>query len=135
FRRHGMVWQEAQTFQSWGYALQGGPNRRAAIEKLDAALAMLRRQDGGQAPAPSSPREVFRREGDYWTLSWHTHVVRLKDAKGLHYIAYLLAHPGCEVFASVLASNGIVPGDRRPTEAGDDIAHDLGDAGFLLDAR
>src|SRR5262249_57083527 len=38
FRRHGMVWQEAKTFQSWGSALQAGADRRSAIEKLDMAI-------------------------------------------------------------------------------------------------
>src|SRR6266481_4772570 len=43
FRRLGMVWQEAQTFQSWGNALLAGANRRAAIEKLDTAIDLYRR--------------------------------------------------------------------------------------------
>jgi predicted ATPase len=39
---------------------------------------------------------VFRREGAFWTLAYQGHVCRLKDAKGLHYIATLLRSPGQE---------------------------------------
>src|SRR5262249_28675800 len=49
FRRHGMVWQEAHTFQHWGYALRAGADRRAAIEKLDTAIEIYRRL--GASPA------------------------------------------------------------------------------------
>ena len=37
---------------------------------------------------------VFRREGEYWTLGYAGTVVRVRDAKGLHYIPCLLDHPG-----------------------------------------
>src|SRR5262249_34515934 len=76
FRRHGMVWQEARTFQSWGYSLRAGVDRHAAIEKLDAAIEIHRRHgvtsgemEGVGRPS-TSPRAVFRREGEYWTVSW-----------------------------------------------------------------
>ena len=39
---------------------------------------------------------VLRREGDYWSLSFEDHTVALRDLKGLHYLARLLAHPGRE---------------------------------------
>jgi len=37
---------------------------------------------------------VFQREGEYWTIAYDGAVVRLKDGKGLHYVACLLGHPG-----------------------------------------
>ena len=37
---------------------------------------------------------VLRREGDYWTIAYDAAVVRLKDAKGLRYLEFLLRHPG-----------------------------------------
>jgi pimeloyl-ACP methyl ester carboxylesterase len=161
FRRHGMVWQEAKTFQSWGDALRAGADRRAAIERLDMAIEIYRRHGEGQSridsaesefarthgdngasggqtgnlQAPASARAVFRREGDYWTVSWRGNVVRIKDAKGLHYIAYLLANPGRQVLACELAAAGTAPGRQRaPTDPGGTAA-DLGDAGALLDAK
>ncbi|HXJ35560.1 MAG TPA: alpha/beta hydrolase [Candidatus Eisenbacteria bacterium] len=154
FRRYGMVWQEAQTFQSWGAALHAGADRRAAIEKVDMAIEIYRRHatgrgsceraerdissptgDAGAVGAPAS-RAVFRREGDYWTVSWRGNVVRLKHAKGLHYIAYLLGHPGRQVLASDLAAPGTTGGsDHAWIDSGGTTAPNLGDAGTLLDAK
>src|SRR4030095_11781080 len=141
FRRLGMVWQEAHTFQSCGRALQAAADRRAAIEKLDTAIDVYRRHaasqrciDGveGALPrtngAPGSPLAVFRREGDYWTVSWLGDVVRLKDAKGFHYIAYLLSNPGRQVLACELAAAGTGPTPRR-------VARDPGDTAGELGAR
>jgi hypothetical protein len=147
FRRHGMVWQEAQTFQSWGSALRAGADRSAAIEKLDEAIEICRRRAASDGPIGSAGderadadgggaalRAVFRREGDYWTVSWRGNVVRLKHAKGLHYIAYLLAHPGRQVLASDLAAAQTAGGNGRARNPGG-AAGDLGDAGALLDAK
>jgi len=148
FRRLGMVWQEAHTFQSWGRALQAGADRRAAIERLDSAIDVYRRHaasprgvDGVEGDLPrsngarGSPLAVFRREGDYWTVSWLGDVVRLKDAKGLHYIAYLLANPGRQVLACELAAAGTGRGYRRLASDPGGTVGDLGDAGAFLDAK
>ena len=78
---------------------------------------------------------MFRREGDYWTVSWRGNVVRIKDAKGLHYIAYLLANPGRQVLACELAAAGTAPGKQRASTDPGCTAADLGDAGALLDAK
>jgi pimeloyl-ACP methyl ester carboxylesterase len=148
FRRHGMVWQEAQTFQSWGSALRGRADRRAAIEKLDEAIEICRRHATSRGPTLEGDRPgadadgaavrasaVFRREGDYWTVSWRGNVVRLRHAKGLHHIAYLLAHPGRQVLASDLAAAGTAGGNGRARIHPGGTAADLGDAGAVLDAR
>lgn len=159
FRRHGMVWQEAQTFQSWGHALRTGAARRAAIEKLDKAIETYRRHganqgwidrvegdlvrsNGGDGASgalagnqATAPRAVFRREGDYWTVACAGNVVRLKDTKGLHYIAYLLANPGRQILARELAAAGAAPGNHSAPIDPDGPAADLGDAGALLDAK
>ena len=42
---------------------------------------------------------MFRCDGDYWTIAYDGSVLRLKDSKGLQYIAYLLHHPGQELHA------------------------------------
>jgi hypothetical protein len=39
---------------------------------------------------------LFRREGEYWTVVFDGVVVRLRDAKGLRHLARLLAGPGRE---------------------------------------
>src|SRR5215470_9239391 len=42
---------------------------------------------------------VFRLEGEYWTVAYNGAVFRLRDGKGLQYLGYLLHHPGEEVGA------------------------------------
>jgi hypothetical protein len=39
-------------------------------------------------------RNVFRREGDYWTIVFDGKTVRLRDSKGMHYLAALLRRRG-----------------------------------------
>src|SRR5215470_12862351 len=55
---------------------------------IDATLDGLRQ---GATPPPEADDAVFRQEGDYWTLAYQGSVCRLKDLKGLHYLAFLLA--------------------------------------------
>src|SRR5688572_3478958 len=43
---------------------------------------------------PSSQPNVFRREGDYWSVTFGGRTARLRDAKGFRYLARLLADPG-----------------------------------------
>jgi AAA ATPase domain len=92
----------------------------------------------GTAVAPEESRNVFRREGDYWTVSYDGVVVRLRDVKGLRHLARLLTHPAREFHAADLeAADGGAPspGPRGWGEAGElALRPDLGDAGELLDA-
>jgi hypothetical protein len=63
------------------------------------------------ADATSPPTAVFRHEGDFWTLAYEGTVCRVKDTKGLHYIAYLLRDPGREFHVLDLVRT--VEGDRQ----------------------
>jgi tetratricopeptide (TPR) repeat protein len=45
---------------------------------------------------PAASVNVFRREGDYWSVSFEGHTVRVRDLKGMRYLARLLADPGRE---------------------------------------
>src|SRR5712692_5121067 len=63
-----------------------------------------------QTPVPiqfrktSSPEHaIFRKEGEYWTLGYGDKSFRLKDTKGLGYLAHLLRHPGVEFHVLDLA--------------------------------
>jgi predicted ATPase len=94
----------------------------------------------GIAP-PALPRNVFRREGEYWTVVYDGSVVRLRDAKGLRHLARLLANPGREFHAIDLetAGNQPPPAASHASGAGSRerelaVRPDLGDAGVLLDA-
>jgi hypothetical protein len=73
------------------------------------------------APAPQRPAgAVFRREGDYWTLAYQGELARLRDVKGLGYLACLLGRPGQEVHVLELAGAvaGLVPERRGAAPAG-----------------
>jgi hypothetical protein len=65
--------------------------------------------DGDAPPAPSKADarghgNVFRREGDVWSLVFENQTARLRDLKGLHYLARLLADPGKEFHVVDLVS-------------------------------
>jgi hypothetical protein len=51
-------------------------------------------------------QNVFRRAGDVWTLRFRHAEIQLRDSKGLHDLAALLARPGVQVAALDLASVG-----------------------------
>jgi hypothetical protein len=63
-------------------------------------------------------RNVFRREGDYWTIVFDGETVRLRDGKGLRYLAALLRRPGEPVHAlEVLAAADPGCPDARPARS------------------
>ena len=85
---------------------------------------------------PVASANTFRREGDYWTVTFEQHTIRVRDLKGMRYLARLLADPGREfhVLDLVAAETGglvQVDGDQvtsLPRSA-------FGDAGEILDAQ
>jgi tetratricopeptide (TPR) repeat protein len=81
----------------------------------------------GAVPATTA---TLRRDGTYWTVGYGDAVARLRDSKGIAYLADLLAHPGVErhVFDLVDLVEGV------PAEPGVDRRH-LGDAGAYLDSQ
>ena len=69
------------------------------------------------SPGPPSVEpsgNIFRREGEYWTIADQGRVLRLKDTKGLRYIAYLLRYPDHEFH--VLDVVAAVEGTRQQSE-------------------
>jgi tetratricopeptide (TPR) repeat protein len=48
---------------------------------------------------------IFRREGDYWTISYEGKTVRLQHVKGFGLIACLLSHPGRSFLAADLLTS------------------------------
>jgi tetratricopeptide (TPR) repeat protein len=79
----------------------------------------------------ASGATVFQREGEYWTVVYEGRSFRLRDSKGLGYVAALLASPGREFHVLDLVGAG---GGATATAREDDLtAGDLGDAGEILD--
>jgi hypothetical protein len=88
-----------------------------------------------RAAAAGVSRNVFRREGEYWTVRYEGSLARLKHVKGLRCLAGLLGDPGREFPAVALEAVGRPPGGRAWAAAELAVRPDLGDAGELLDAR
>jgi tetratricopeptide (TPR) repeat protein len=102
-------------------ALRAGGSEDDAVLELQAARTVLDRIE----VAASAPTETntFRREGDYWSVVFEGRTVRVRDLKGMRYLAQLLAHPGREFHVLDLVA----------AESGQQMA--FGDAGEMLDER
>ena len=71
------------------------------------ALALLRELIAEGKGRVSPAQHVFRREGEYWTIAYESVVIRLRDAKGLHYLIRLLHQPGQPVHVTQLAGHSV----------------------------
>jgi hypothetical protein len=137
-----------------------GENRAAAVELLAQAEAICRELDlpgisrrvaalaasvarpGRGDDAEPAAGATFRREGDYWTLAYRGELARLRDAKGLGYLACLLRHPGRElhVLELVREVEGAAAEPAQGPRRADAVAAGLGvsrldEADPLLDAQ
>lgn len=54
--------------------------------------------------APTAEGNVFRKEGQFWTIKYQGQVVHVPNTKGWRYIAYLVHHEGREFHALTLAT-------------------------------
>ena len=106
----------------------------AAHDQRAGALIQGPSPHGGYGPAE---RGVFALEGEYWAIDYGGAEARLRDSKGLRYLARLLQAPGQEVHALDL-----VVGDARRGGPSSGAARQSGletvvsgDAGAVLDAR
>ena len=97
-----------------------GRDDRAVLE-LQAARTVLDQIE--VVASATAETNVFRREGDYWSVVFEGHTVRVRDLKGMRYLAQLLAHPGREFHVLDLVA----------AETGQQVA--FGDAGAVLDER
>src|SRR5215210_4273359 len=127
----------------------GGSEHRAALE-LEAARTVLDRieaertagdprsveRDRGADDPHDSDLNTFRREGDHWSVVFEGRTVRMRDLKGIRYLARLLAYPGRElhVLDLVAAESGRVAGTEGSRATGLSRTG-LDDAGEMLDAR
>jgi tetratricopeptide (TPR) repeat protein len=112
----------------------------AAADELAADATPRTRAQEPEAGAPVSPASIpepvpFKREGEYWTIGQGS--FRLRDTKGLAYLATLLRHPGREFHVLDLVTGGAADAGVGVAEvAGADLAPtDGGDAGDVLDPQ
>jgi tetratricopeptide (TPR) repeat protein len=94
------------------------------------ALAEASAAGTARAGGVAAGSAVFRQEGGSWTIAYEGMTVRVRDAKGIGFVALLLRHPGREIHALDLVAGGADEagsgGPRRAT---------LGDAGELIDLK
>jgi hypothetical protein len=90
-RALGMLAEAEQTARELDLA-----DVRARVERLRTKLPRLQSAGGN----------VLRREGDVWVVRFGGTALRVKDARGLHYLAALLAMPGRELHVLQLAGVG-----------------------------
>jgi tetratricopeptide (TPR) repeat protein len=105
---------------------------------------------GNAAPgALAEQKGVLRKEGEYWTVGYGGKAFRLKDTKGIGYLAHLLRNPAAEFHVLDLMGGiasrreedeasqsvrGLPRGDEDLEKAGIHIGS-LGDAGEMLDEQ
>lgn len=128
-------------------ALQAGGKTHRADRERAASRALLERIEtaetataASRVPGHGRPSErcsvdqaVFRREGDYWTVLFEGRTVRVRDLKGMRYLARMLANPEREFHVLDL-----VEGEAAEVEGGrmgSPLRLALGDAGEVLDTR
>lgn len=133
----------AETLRAGGSERQADLERQAARTVLDGidaapptdtAAHVAGREGTDDLPAPDL--SVFCREGDYWSLEFEGLTVRVRDLKGMHYLARLLAHPGREFHAlDLVAAEGVGLARSESSLTSELPRTALGDAGEMLDAR
>jgi eukaryotic-like serine/threonine-protein kinase len=150
----------ARTTCDWADMLlrRDGPGDRERALDLAVQAAVVARELGmeplvrrarklGAAPPPGAsevgPKNVvparpciFRREGEYRSVAYEGDAFRLKESKGLTYLARLLTSPGQEIHALELVSEtrGVAPRSARRAEPSLEGAP-FADTGEILDAR
>ncbi len=129
-------------------ALRSGGSEQQADLELQAACAILERiaaaqtteaaaQVAGQDGANAQPAAdgSLRREGDYWSVVFEGRTVRMRDLKGMRYLALLLAEPGREFHVlDLVAAENPSAAPAASATAAEPSRRALGDAGELLDA-
>ena len=113
---------------------------RTILDRIEAAPPVAPPVDLGHHDAldeqPDLGGNLFRREGDYWSVLFGGHTVRVRDLKGMRYLARLLAEPGREHHVLDLVAAETGPGGPVDSGQAVDLPRSaVGDAGALLDAR
>jgi tetratricopeptide (TPR) repeat protein len=137
FRRYHAPWEETASLLYWSQALFAASQIRQSFEKYEAAFAIFDQIATPQWKERIQPElfhfiildtlsepltvgdgtgpNVFRKEGDYWTISFCGSMLRLRDTIGMHYISRLLANPGMDFAAQDLVN---IAQKTKPKRAG-----------------
>ena len=129
--RHPTDWERAEGLLDRSLA----EVRALGMAALEARIVALRGEPTSSAAGPPvrlSPaaRNLFRREGEYWTIEFEGESFRLRHSKGLRYLSVLLREPGREFHSLDLVTS------ERGADSDEAAVRDrLGDAGPALDSE
>jgi hypothetical protein len=105
-----------------------------ALLERTAALGERGRDTRPGPYSSKATRSVFRRDGEYWSIAHERDAFRLKDSKGLRYLARLLMEPGREFLAlDLVAGERKAEGAAGIAEPG--LTPSLEHTGEILDTR
>jgi hypothetical protein len=130
YRRYSLPFEEADTLHYWGRALNAHGDAVRATQKFDAAIEIYRQIGAGQrwieriekaaartrrdnAISSDAEHNQFRRDGAQWNIMYQGKAFRMKDSRGIRYLAHLLQYPHQEFHVLDLASSNHV--GERPT--------------------
>jgi tetratricopeptide (TPR) repeat protein len=113
---------------------------RTILEGIEAAPSVTPPAHVQHHDAPNEQplvsANVFRREGDYWSVIFDGQTVRVRDLKGMRYLARLLADPGREYHVLDLVAAETGSGAQVDSSQAANLPRSaFGDAGAILDAR
>ena len=113
---------------------------RTILDRIEAAPPVAPVMDLGNAVVPDERpvgnSNVFRLEGDYWTVIFDGRTVRIRDLKGMRHLARLLADPGREFHVlDLVAAENVGGAQLDSSRAAGRPRSTHGDAGEILDAR
>lgn len=114
FDRARSIYQSIAAGARWFERLDA---RALAISNVQVDSAETASAGGAVGQEPSSPSSegVFILEGDIWTVVYGGRLTRLRDIKGLRYMARLLSHPGKEIHAiDLLGAGELAPSAGDP---------------------
>lgn len=139
-RAHALLEAAAETFVGCDMSAWAARARAARAAHEGAAPIPSGAPRSGEASDDASPPgHRFCREGEYWTLTYARQTTRIRDAKGLRYLAQLLRDPDREYHVAdlVLAVDGAPPpGDIAPVRGARRLARVGGaSASPILDRR
>ena len=146
----GAPYEAAHARMGLAEAHRASGSEHSAVLEHQAARTILEGIEAAPSVAPPAPVEhhapldeqlvasfnTFRREGDYWTVTFEGHTTRVRNLKGMRYLARLFADPGREFH--VLDLVAAEAGSRVQVESGPaaGLPHSaFGDVGEILDAR
>lgn len=147
FERVGAAWQAERAARAW--AELGRESRAGAAPGGDSASPSAPALVNGDSDSEEESVQhvnAFRREGEYWSVTFNGCTARVRDVKGMRYLAALLAEPRREFHVLDLvaserdpAANGIGveatgAAGAETTEPGLSVGS-VGDMGPILDAR